>query len=123
MPKRSASSAGAVYLKRAERLITLKAMAQRAAGRMESIRRVILFGSTVSGIPAPRSDADLLVEVTESPHTHPRDRIPDVLRALSPLPCPIDLTVLSSDEIASERTAGSAFLEAVLAQGVVLFER
>jgi predicted nucleotidyltransferase len=90
---------------------------------MESIRRVVLFGSTVSGIPTPRSDADLLVEVTSSPHAHPRHRIPEVLLAFSPLPCPVDLLVLTTDEIARERAGGSPLLETVFGRGLVLFER
>lgn len=98
---RSSRSAGATYLDRARRIQDLKAAAVRAASRMPSIRRVYLFGSLIHGIPTTRSDADLLVEVTDRSHRNPRDRIPEVLAAMSPLPCPIDLFVATSSEIES----------------------
>ncbi len=123
MPKPSARSAGATYLNRAERIVALQAAAARAAAELPSIRRVILFGSLVSGTPTPRSDADLLVEVTGSLHSEPRHRVPEVLRAFSPLPCPLDLFVLTTREIETHQATGARFLEAVLATGLVLFER
>lgn len=99
MPRRSSSSAGAVYLDRERRIEELQTAASRAAVRLPTLRRVILFGSLVAGIPTPRSDADLLVVVSESDHREPRDRVPEVLRALRPLPCPVDLFVLTSEEL------------------------
>jgi len=123
MPKPSARSAGAIYLNRAERIAALQAAAARAAVALPSIRRVILFGSLVSGTPTPRSDADLLVEVAASPHGQPRDRVPEMLQAFSPLPCPLDLFVLTGQEIAQHRASGSSFLATVFATGLVLFER
>jgi hypothetical protein len=61
-------------------------------------------------------------EVEASPYAQPRDRIPEMLEALSPLPCPVDLFVLTPAEISSARAEGSAFLKVVLS-GRVLFER
>jgi predicted nucleotidyltransferase len=98
-PKRSSTSAGAVYLDRERRIEELRVAAGRAAARLPALRRVILFGSLVAGIPTPRSDADLLVVLSESDHPEPRDRVPEVLRALMPLPCPVDLFVLTSAEL------------------------
>lgn len=103
MRARSPRSAGATYLDKPKRIADLREAARRAAGRVPEIRRVILFGSLVSGTPTPRSDADLLVEVATSPHDNPRDRIPDVLRALSPLPCPVDLFVFTTEEVETMR--------------------
>ena len=99
MPRRSSSSAGAVYLDRERRIDELRVAAGRAAARLPALRRVILFGSLVAGIPTPRSDADLLVVLSESDHREPRDRVPEVRRALMPLPCPVDLFVLTSEEL------------------------
>lgn len=99
MRRRSSNSAGATYLDREARIRDLRAMAQSAAGKIPEIRRVILFGSVVSGIPTPRSDADLLVEVTNSTHADPRDRNADVIRAMSPLACPVDLFVYTTREL------------------------
>lgn len=99
MRRRSSSSAGALYLDRDRRIDELRVAACRAAARLPLLESVILFGSLVSGIPTPRSDADLLVVVSDSNHREPRDRVPEVLRALMPLPCPVDLFVLTSAEL------------------------
>lgn len=104
MRKRSSASAGATYLNKAERLAELRSAAILAASRMPSIRRVLLFGSLVNGVPTPRSDADILVEVGESSHLCPRDRIPEVLAAFGPLPCPVDLFVATTAEIEGPAT-------------------
>jgi HEPN domain-containing protein len=53
MVRRSLSSAGAVYLDRASRIDELRAAARRAAVKVPSVQRVILFGSLVAGIPTP----------------------------------------------------------------------
>ena len=92
-------------------------MARRAAERLPSIRRVVLFGSLTSGIPTPRSDADLLVEVSESDHERPQDRIPEVLRAMSPLPCPADLFVFTTRELEQTKAEDSPLVRAALRTG------
>ena len=117
MHRRSSSSAGAVYLDRAARIEELRAAARRAATRHSHVRRVILFGSLVAGIPTPRSDADLLVVVSGSPHREPRDRIPELLRSLSPLPCPLDLHVLTDDELERGERQGDPLVREALAHG------
>jgi len=99
MRTRSSNSAGATYLDRDARLADLRVMARRAAERVPAIRRVILFGSMVRGIPTPRSDADILIEVDRSAHTNPRDRNPEMIRAMSPLVCPVDLLVHTTGEL------------------------
>jgi predicted nucleotidyltransferase len=118
MQRRSSSFAGAIYLDREERLAELTEMAKRAADRLSSIRRVILFGSMVTGIPTPRSDADILVVVESISARNPADRVPEVLEAMRPLPCPIDLFVYTTDEIESlAREDGSAVVRLALEHG------
>ncbi|MBD3336394.1 MAG: hypothetical protein GF355_12845 [Candidatus Eisenbacteria bacterium] len=119
-PRPSPSSAGATYLNRQKRIAELRKAARRAAKRMPEIQRVVLFGSLVRGIPGPRSDADLMVEVSSSPHAEPRDRIPELLRAFSPLPCPIDAFVVTSKEIARARKESSPLLRVVFEHGLDL---
>jgi predicted nucleotidyltransferase len=80
----------------------------------------VLFGSLADGIPTPRSDADLLVEVASSTEPEPRDRVPALLMALSPLPCPIDLFVLTSEEIERFQAEGSPLLRVALRTGIDL---
>jgi predicted nucleotidyltransferase len=60
---------------------------------------MLLFGSLQTGGATPRSDADILVVLDRSEYAHPRERIPDILRALAPLPCPVDLFVLTAAEL------------------------
>ena len=55
----------------------------------------------VTGTPTPRSDADVLIEVDGSAHDHPRDRNPEMIRAMWPLVCPLDLFVYTTDELRS----------------------
>jgi len=98
----------------------LREAARRAAERLPTIRRVVLFGSLASGIPTPRSDADLLVIVRSSAHAEPRDRVPALLEALAPLPCPVDVFVLTEAELEEARQAGSALLREVTASGIDL---
>jgi len=76
-----------------------------------------LFGSLVSGIATPRSDADLLVVLTASEHAEPRDRVPEVLRALIPLPCPVDLFVLTAEEFVRHARGDHPLLREVLRHG------
>ncbi len=99
MPRASSTSAGATYLDRARRIEEVRASARRAASRFASIRRMLLFGSLRTGGATPHSDADILVVLDQSEHTDPRQRIPDILRAMAPLPCPVDLFVLTSAEL------------------------
>jgi predicted nucleotidyltransferase len=117
MLRRSSSSAGAIYLDRELRIEELRAGAHRAAGQVPGIRRVILFGSLMAGIPSPRSDADLLVIVAESQHAEPRDRVPELLRALRPLPCPVDLFVLTARELERYAREGHPLLREALDRG------
>jgi predicted nucleotidyltransferase len=117
MRRRSSSSAGAVYLDRDRRIEELRAGARRAATRMSGVQRVILFGSLVVGIPTPRSDADLLVVLSESEHREPRDRVAEVRRALKPLPCPVDLFVLTAPEVERYASEGNPLVREALERG------
>jgi predicted nucleotidyltransferase len=60
---------------------------------------MLLFGSLQIGGATPRSDADILVVVGQSPHADPRERTPEVLRAMAPLPCPVDPFVVTAAEL------------------------
>ena len=117
MPSVSPPSAGATYLNKSERIDQLRAAARGAAKRLPAIRRVIVFGSLVSGIPTPHSDADLLVVVKTSPHGLSRDRIPGVLQALQPLPCPVDLFIFTDKELQQLREEGAPVVRIALETG------
>lgn len=119
-PRSLRSSAGATYLDRHGRIEDLRRAACLARARLPSIRRVILFGSLASGTPTPRSDADLLIIVTHSRHERAADRLPELLRALAPLPCPVDLFVLTADELERARREESPLVREALAGGLDL---
>jgi predicted nucleotidyltransferase len=87
---------------------------------MPAIRRVVLFGSLVRGVPTPRSDADLLIVVDASDSAHVRDRLPAILAALSPLPCPVDVVVLTMDELRRAQDGGDPLVREALEHGVDL---
>ena len=120
MPPPSLNSAGATYLDRESRLGDLASMARRAASALPEIRRILLFGSYVNGIPTPRSDADLLIEVTTSALADPRDRAAAILRHMAPRPCPIDLFVYTSAELDALQAEGSPLVRAALRDGIDL---
>ena len=62
---------------------------------------------TTNGLPSLHS----------SPHDQPRDRVPEVLRALSPLPCPVDLFVLTCAEIERLKAKRSPLLRIAQSTG------
>jgi len=120
MQGESLNSSGAIYLDREARIEALRRAASLARKRAPAIRRVILFGSLASGDATPRSDADILIVVEGSAHQRSRDRIPEMLQALSPLPCPIDLFVLTCDEFDRYKSEGSPLLRAAAEYGIDL---
>ena len=99
MPLPLPSSAGATYLDRDRRIEEIREAARRAATRLPSITRVVLFGSLRTGGATVRSDADVLVVLDRSDHADMRDRIPEILTAMAPLPCPVDLFAVTVEEL------------------------
>jgi predicted nucleotidyltransferase len=81
---------------------------------------MLLFGSLVRGIPTPRSDADILVILKASEIERPRDRVPQVLAAMSPLPCPVDLFVWTAEELQHAAKAAMPLAREALEHGVDL---
>lgn len=120
MLRPSRTSAGATYLDRDRRIDELRQAAHRARTQLPAIRRMILFGSLVAGTPTPRSDGDILVVMETTEHAEARDRLPAVLRAMSPLPCPVDLFVLTNDEFEHARREQASLVREALANGVDL---
>lgn len=120
MPPSSSRSAGATYLDKDRRIAQLRDTALRARARLPAIDRVILFGSLVRGVPTPRSDADILVILRSSEFEQPRDRVPAVLAAMSPLPCPVDLFVWTADELERAHREGAALVREAVENGLDL---
>jgi predicted nucleotidyltransferase len=116
----SQNSAGVTFLNKEARISDLRRAAARARERMPALGRIILFGSLVSGAPTPRSDADLMAVVIRGPHEHARDRVPELLAALSPLPCPVDVFVVTENEFERAQHDGTPLIREALAHGVDL---
>lgn len=81
---------------------------------------MILFGSLVAGIPTPRSDADILVVIEATGERSGRDRLPEILSAMSPLPCPLDLHVVTIEELDRARERGAPLVREALKNGLDL---
>lgn len=85
-------------------------------------QRVILFGSFARGDYHALSDVDLLiVKETETPFI---ERIGQVLALFDWRDAlPIEPLVYTPDELAHMRQVGNPFIERVLTEGIVIYER
>ncbi len=86
-------------------------------------RRVILFGSRARGDAFPDSDFDLFVELDSDLGKSPLERIVAVREVFGLHPWLMDLLVYTTDEVRRMREMGGTILEAVEAEGRVLYDR
>ena len=99
---------------------TLPIAVQRIADNLRP-EKVILFGSYAHGEPTPDSDVDLLVVMeTNAPAT---ERYLAVSRLLTPRQFPVDILVRTPQEITHALKRGDFFIEEIVTQGKVLYER
>jgi len=84
-------------------------------------KKIILFGSYAWGTPSPDSDVDLLV-IMQSDQS-PSERYLEVSRLLRPRPFPVDILVKTPAEIENALSSNDFFIQDILAQGQVLYER
>lgn len=83
--------------------------------------KIVLFGSYAYGTPTPDSDVDLLVVMeTCAPD---KERYLSVCRLLRPRPFPVDILVRTPQEIARALEKGDFFIQEIVSQGKVLYER
>jgi predicted nucleotidyltransferase len=83
--------------------------------------KIILFGSQAYGLSNQDSDVDILI-VMES-NERPTERATRVSRLLRPRPFPMDILVRTPEEIHRRLTIGDHFIEDILRQGKILYER
>jgi len=83
--------------------------------------RIVLFGSYARGEPAPASDVDLLVIMEDN--ERPAQRSARVARVLLDVPFPIDILVRTPEELRYRLRIGDYFIQEILEQGQVLYER
>ena len=81
--------------------------------------KIILFGSYANGNPTPESDVDLLVIMDHKNSLEKSSEISLSLRHIFP----IDIIVRSPKEIEDRIKQGDFFLQSILNQGKLLYER
>ena len=86
-----------------------------------SPRRIILFGSSARGEAGPHSDLDLFIEL--DPPLPSRGRASQIKQLFDPYPCPMDIVVYSSEEVAFWKRAPASLVASALREGKVLYER
>ena len=84
-------------------------------------QKIILFGSHAYGMPTPDSDVDILI-VMES-QDRPTERAVKVSRLLRPRPFPMDILVRTPEEIRHRLKIGDHFIQEIMNQGKILYER
>ncbi len=88
---------------------------------MYAPQKVVLFGSYASGAPGPDSDLDLLI-IKETPDRF-LDRLREARRILAGerQEVPIEVLVLTPQELRERLAAGDQFLAHILEEGEVLY--
>jgi predicted nucleotidyltransferase len=98
----------------------IRTVAEKIAAAFEP-ERIILFGSHAHGQPGPDSDVDLLVVMETSLRS--REQRLEISRALSPRPFPLDIIVRSPKELEERISLGDFFLQEIVTQGKVVYDR
>ena len=104
----------------AEYEAALREAVERIARRFDP-ERIILFGSGARGEGGPDSDADLLIvmPVTGSK----RQQAVQIDLALEGIPIPIDLIVVTPEEVEKGRERMGTIIREAVREGKVLYER
>jgi predicted nucleotidyltransferase len=104
----------------------VRSIVQRIAdllARSYNPEKVVLFGSSVSGSVDEESDVDLrIIKDTPLPFHRRGGEVRALLRPLHLL-LPMDIIVLTPQELDVQLKRGNVFLENILREGEVLFER
>jgi len=83
--------------------------------------RIIMFGSYARGEPTPHSDVDLLIVMEAG--ERPARRSARVAHVLLDVPFPIDILVRTPAELQHRLRIGDYFIQEILEQGQMLYER
>jgi predicted nucleotidyltransferase len=83
--------------------------------------RIILFGSRARGQGGPDSDADLLVVMAVDGSK--RQQAVQIDLALEGIPIPIDLVVVTPEEVEKYRDVTGTIIREAVREGKVLYER
>ncbi len=83
--------------------------------------KVILFGSYAWGRPNASSDVDLFIIKETDKNLF--DRMREVGRLLYPQPLPVDALVYTPEQVKRRLEMGDMFVERIMRDGKVLYER
>lgn len=98
----------------------LKECAARIKGPWQGVEAVYLFGSFATGKACPRSDADIVIEISDN-HDSLRSMIFDEAMTLFlEAPVPVELFVLSTAQLSEGRGSNRGVAGAVAREGIVL---
>jgi len=98
----------------------LREAVERIATRFDP-DKIILFGSAARGQGGPDSDADLLVVMAVNGSK--RQQAVQIDLALEGIPIPIDLIVVTPDELEKYRQTTGTIIREAVREGKVLYER
>ena len=98
----------------------LREVVARIATRFDP-DKIILFGSAARGQGGPDSDADLLIVMTVDGSK--RQQAVQIDLALEGIPIPIDLIVVTPDEVEKYRETPGTIIREAVQEGKVLYER
>ncbi len=101
----------------------METLAEAVHHIVEALRpeKVVLFGSYAYGKPTPDSDVDLLIIMETAASA--KERYQTVSRLLYPRPFPVDVLVKTPQEIERALSMGDFFIQEIISQGRVLYER
>jgi len=101
------------FLNRDRVIDELTHVVRRLKSRHPDIEAVYLFGSFASGVPTPRSDADMVIVTAKSPWE-------DLRTELLSVSVPVDLYLMKPDAFAKQSAAGKGIAAAAVRSGVKL---
>jgi predicted nucleotidyltransferase len=116
--KESYGSVTIYWLDRAEARRQVQAAAERLVQARPEVVAVYLFGSLATGKAVPRSDADLLLVLRESPLRHSFRRALEYSPYFDEVEMPVDLFCYTLEELPHLPFARRALSEAVLLAGI-----
>ena len=99
---------------------TIDRMVRRIAEHFQP-EKIILFGSHARGNAGPDSDVDLLVVMRIDGSR--RDKATDIDRALGDRELPLDVLVVTPEDVERYRDAVGSIIYPALRQGRVLYDR
>lgn len=81
--------------------------------------RVVLFGSRARGTAGPESDIDLMVVVSNGTSRH--ETAGDIYQSLIGVGAPVDVVVVTEDDVARYRDQPALVVAAALQEGTTLY--